>query len=98
MNLPMQLRLYLKNSGLTVTELARKTGISRSSLYDWQSGAVTPKDISKIKKLAEAFGTTIDHLLYGNGLHCQRNGSRIEFEEAIKAGTYEVILLKKAKI
>lgn len=98
MKLPAQLRLYLKNSGLSVTDLARKTGISRSSLYDWQSGVVMPKDIRKIKKLADTFGITIDHLLYGNGLHSQDNGSKVEFEEAIKAGTYEVILLKKAKI
>lgn len=52
----------LKEKGMTAYELARKTGMSPSTLSDWKAGRYIPK-FDKIKKIADFFGVTVDDLL-----------------------------------
>ena len=45
--------------GVTDYEVAKQTGLSRSTLSDWKSGAHMPS-VETLKKLAAYFGVTID--------------------------------------
>ena len=66
--LDKQIKAYLDARGMTPAELARKTSVPKSTLADYISGA-PPKRIEHIKAIAMEFNTTIDHLLYGIGVH-----------------------------
>jgi len=42
-----------KKAGFTQGELADKTGVSRSAVYDWESGKYPPTDANKIAALED---------------------------------------------
>ena len=44
-----------KKAGLTQGELAEKTGVSRSAVYDWESGKYPPTDANNIAALEDVF-------------------------------------------
>jgi len=67
MNLKHQLKLYLSVQGITASELARTTKIPKQSISDWLAGT-SPRDLALLKKVADYFGITIDHLVFGDGL------------------------------
>lgn len=48
--------------GLTQAELARKIGISRSSVNAWELGMATPQ-LKHIVEMAKIFSTTVDEML-----------------------------------
>ena len=50
---------------LTQDEVARKTGISRSTLAGYEAGARNPK-YEALRKLADLYGVTVEYLLKGN--------------------------------
>lgn len=54
-----------RKAGLTQAELAEKLGISFQAVSSWERGATMP-DISKLKELSRALGTTVDALLDGD--------------------------------
>ncbi|MGK5088967.1 helix-turn-helix transcriptional regulator [Bdellovibrionota bacterium FG-2] len=72
MNLKAQLKQHLEHRGMSAAELARKSGVSRQVISLWLTGVV-PKNIGHLKKVADALGTTIDNLMFGNE---QRNNER----------------------
>ena len=49
------LRELRKKSGYTQIELAEKTGVSRSTVYDWESGKYPPTDANNIAALEDVF-------------------------------------------
>lgn len=53
----MGLRIQQKREelGLTQEELGKKLGVSRQSIYKWESGAVKHFDRSYVKKMADIF-------------------------------------------
>lgn len=63
----------------------------KSTIADWLSGSA-PRDIGKVKKTADIFEITLDHLLFGDGLVEQKKIQ--EYEEEINAGVFEVVLRK----
>jgi transcriptional regulator with XRE-family HTH domain len=67
MNLKGQLKLYLEHTGMSASQLAKKSSVPRQSLSDWISGS-KPRDIAQVKRVAEVLGTSVDHLVFGNGL------------------------------
>ena len=67
MNFKKQLRLYLYDKELTASDLARLAGIPKQSVSDWLSGT-NPRDVRLVKKVANVFGVTLDHLLFGDGV------------------------------
>ncbi|MBU6155181.1 MAG: helix-turn-helix transcriptional regulator [Bdellovibrionales bacterium] len=67
MNLKSQLRLFLQSRGISASDLARLSGVPKQSISDWLGGTA-PRDIQKLKRVADAFGTTIDHLVFGEGV------------------------------
>lgn len=71
MNLKSQLKMYLDHRGWTPTELARKTGVSKQNISLWLSGT-PPRNIEQVKLIAEALGTSVDHLCFGEGIDGER--------------------------
>lgn len=67
MNLKNQLQLYLEENDMTMAQLARKAGIAKQTLHNW-STSQKPGDIRQVKKVAEVLGTSIDSLLFGEGI------------------------------
>lgn len=49
---------------MTASKLSRKSGVPNATLSDWLAGR-KPRNLDQVKKVAEVFGTTIDHLCYG---------------------------------
>jgi transcriptional regulator with XRE-family HTH domain len=47
------IRELRKKAGFTQIELAEKTGVSRSTVYDWESGKYPPTDANKIAALED---------------------------------------------
>ena len=66
MTLKMQLAHYLELRNMTAAELSRKSGVSKQVISQWLSGA-QPKKLTQLKSVAEALGTTVDHLCFGSG-------------------------------
>lgn len=55
-----------EKSGVTDYEVAKKTGVSTSTLTNWKYGRYTPKT-DKLKKLADYFGVPLETLLEEEG-------------------------------
>lgn len=51
-----------KNAHLTQDGFAKEVGVSRQSVYKWESGQSYP-DVDKLLKVARFFGITVDDLL-----------------------------------
>ena len=51
--------------GVKDADVAKATGVTKSTFSDWKSGRSNPKD-EKLKKIAEYFGVTTDYLRTGN--------------------------------
>lgn len=51
--------------GYKDSDVARITGITKSTFSDWKSGRSVPKN-DKLQKIADCFGVTLDYLTTGN--------------------------------
>ncbi len=86
------LRAKLKDQGLGVPTLAKKTGISRNTIENWIDGQ-KPQNLEHVKKVAEHFGMTVDELCFGPTLKPNLKSSELEtHREEINAGIFEVVL------
>ncbi|MBR5009176.1 MAG: helix-turn-helix transcriptional regulator, partial [Clostridia bacterium] len=54
-----------KQAGYTQAGLAQRLGISYQAVSSWERGASMP-DIGKLRDLANALNTTVDHILSGD--------------------------------
>lgn len=83
----------IQESGVTIGEVARSTGMAKSTLHNLMNG--TEPSLTKVQSLAEFFGVTIDYLTTG------RESTGDPFENVIKAsvhkGVYEVTIKKIVK-
>jgi transcriptional regulator with XRE-family HTH domain len=66
MNFKSQLRYFLDQREMSASQLAKKAKVPKQSLSGWLSGS-SPRDVRQVKRVADALGVTIDHLLFGNG-------------------------------
>lgn len=83
------LQKLLDERGITATDVARETGISRSSLTDWKKGRSTPK-YEKRKKIADMFGVTVDYL---DGVSPFPYGEEKNFEVCSESNTVTIPIL-----
>lgn len=51
-----------KGQGLTQSTFAEAVGVSRQSVYKWETGQSYP-DVEKLLKIARMFGITVDELI-----------------------------------
>lgn len=52
------------NMGCKDSDVAKATGITKSTFSDWKSGRSNPKN-DKLQKIADYFGVTLEYLLTG---------------------------------
>lgn len=52
-----------EESGLTQEELARRLGVSKGTVGNYESGARTPRKLDDLNSLADYFNVEIDYLL-----------------------------------
>ncbi len=52
-------------NGLKDSDIAKATGITKSTFSDWKNGRSNPKE-EKLKKLADFFSVTTDYIRTGN--------------------------------
>ena len=83
------LQKLLDERGITATDVARETGISRSSMTDWKKGRSTPK-YEKRKKIADMFGVTVDYL---DGVSPFPYGEEKNFEVCSESSTVTIPIL-----
>lgn len=88
MSLAKQLKALLKRDGITVAQLAKKTGISAKSIYHYLEGRM-PRNLEHIRKICEAFNVSSDYLLFGV------QSKVAPGEELIPFGLYDVFLKKR---
>ena len=94
MNLKKQLKLHLDQSGITASQLAKKAGVPKQSLSGWLSGS-NPRDVRQVKKVADVFNVTVDHLMFGTGLSEENEkivGLGEIFGDAWVGGLFEIRL------
>jgi transcriptional regulator with XRE-family HTH domain len=94
MNLKKNLKRILADQDLTAAQLSRKTGVPKTTLSEWLAGG-NPRDLTKVKHVADALGLTVDQLCFGD---IAESSQPIERHlEEIRIGKYEVVLkpLKK---
>ena len=65
MELSKKIEKLRKKKGMSQEQLADEVGVSRQSVFKWESGVNTP-DIDKLKKLVEIFNVSFDVLLNDN--------------------------------
>ncbi|MGN0689924.1 MAG: helix-turn-helix domain-containing protein [Oscillospiraceae bacterium] len=56
------LREIRQRAGVSQVALAKKLGVTSSTVTQWESGVRKP-DIVMVKKIANVFGVTVDELL-----------------------------------
>ena len=69
-------------------------GVPQTTLADWLAGG-NPRDLRKVKLVADALSLTVDQLCFGDG-HISKEPIEQHLEE-IKAGVFEVILRRPKK-
>lgn len=50
--------------GMKDADVARETGITKSTFSDWKNGRSNPKD-AKLQKIADLFGVSVDYIRTG---------------------------------
>ncbi|WP_370654326.1 helix-turn-helix domain-containing protein [Rhodoferax sp.] len=60
-----ELQVARKRAGLTVAELHRRTGISRTVLQGYKAGKFAPGSI-ELRKVCEVLGVTPNRVVFGN--------------------------------
>lgn len=86
-----KVRQYRKDQQIGLTELARRAGISRSYLYQIESGESSPT-VPVVKSLATALGATIGDLVDGEERASIPDSLRaFAQEDDVKAGDLEML-------
>lgn len=91
MNLKKNLRRILSEQDMTAAQLSRKTGVPKTTLAEWLAGG-NPRDLNKVKLVADSFGVSVDELCFGTGASVEHPIE--QHLDEIKAGLFEVILRK----
>lgn len=89
--LSKQLKILIRQHDTTVAQVSRATKISSKTIYAWLQGQ-RPRDLSKIKSVAEHFNVSLDFLAFGAEI--KSKFKLADYEDEINAGVFEVILRK----
>ena len=76
---------------MTLAQLSRLSGVPKTSLSDWVAGG-NPRDLNKVKMVADVFKITVDQLCFGDGVNVSEPIEK--HLDEIHAGIFEVILRK----
>ena len=59
------IRLTREKKGVTISQLARLSGIGHATISEIESGNIKNPSLGSVTKIAEALGVSIDSLVYG---------------------------------
>lgn len=65
LNISECMKRTMKNKNLEVAEIAKKTGMSKSTIHDLENGTTVDPRISTIDKLCSGIEISVDEFLYG---------------------------------
>ena len=71
-------RQWLDHQGTNANEAAKKAGFSVSAIYNFLNGDTKSLSSNILNKLAQAYGSTVDDILYGRGGEKQSSVMRVE--------------------
>lgn len=87
-----RLALLIEERGVNLSQVAKETGIPKSSLHNYLVG--TEPSMSKLLTLSEFFGCSIDYLVTGKAV----NNSMDQFiKDEVFKGVFEVTIKKIVK-
>lgn len=88
-----RLKALLKERNISVTDLAKMTGISRTTIQSWTAGA--KPSVYELDKLCNVFNMTLDELVFNRK---PKNAIDDLFSEAlIHTGHYKIQITKLTK-
>lgn len=98
MKLKNNLKSLLEGHEITLTELAKETGVPKQTIHNWLCGT-EPKSLGHVRPVAKYFDLTIEELCFGDEekKSVSEKSTFETYEEEIKAGIFEVILRKVKK-
>lgn len=85
------LKQLMYHGNISVKQLAAECNLPANNIYDWLNSNRSPKDMRQLKAVANFFGTSVDHLLFGDA------NPVIDKRDEINCGVFEVILKKVKK-
>lgn len=59
---------FREKAGLSQDELAKKSGVSRTTISALENGAANSTSTKTLNKLAQALGTTVDKIFFAEGV------------------------------
>lgn len=91
MKLAANLKQFLKKEGITLSSLASKLGLPKSTVHGWVNG-VEPKSLLELKRLSEFIGVGLDQLCFGETeFQLKHTNIKVMIEDQ----EYEVVLKHK---
>lgn len=93
MELKMILKKLIKEKGITITALSKKTKVPLQTLHGWLQGS-EPKSLRQVKKVADFFEVDLDYLCFGIE---NKKTNFIDYQDEINAGIFEVVLRRVKK-
>ena len=97
MTISERLFSIMKTKGISVSELARMTGISRHTIFDWQKKNTNP-GADKIMLICESLNISPQELLVGNIKAEKVEKTHIEVDGLIMEGFRELSEAKKKRL
>jgi transcriptional regulator with XRE-family HTH domain len=91
-----RLKESCKSHGITLSELAKKSGVPKATLHSWTTGS--SPNIQQLKKVAEALNISLHRLAFGSP---DPNETKEEFLQELFQGDVRVTIhkiLKKTSI
>jgi len=99
MKLKSILKALMEAEGITLSALAKATGVPKQTIHNWLCGT-EPKTLDHVRAVAKHFGLGIEELCYGETEKIRKKNisNPIEdHEDEIKAGVFEVVLRRVKK-
>lgn len=96
MKLDKNLKHILDSRGVSLSKLARATGVPVTTISNWLSGQ-SPKNIVQLKKVADHFKISIEELVFGTQSINKTSVLDEYVRNEIYAGVYEVVLRRLIK-
>ena len=87
------LKKLIKEKGVTITALSKKSKVPLQTLHGWLQGS-EPKNLKQVKKVADFFEVDMDYFCFGIEA---KKSSFDDFQEEINAGVFEVVLRRVKK-
>lgn len=81
----------IEQSRLTLREISNRTGVSVSTLTDWQSGRL-PSDPIKLRRVAHFFGLSLHEIFFGTKDPLEARVPKEWIIDELEKGSFEIIL------